>query len=683
MFVRTSRLILTRLEGIPFSSAIKSEGTSNSRDKPRSDDSIDDAIYIDGADGSLGSEDDGDEDDFSKEKDASNCGPPPGAESLQGSFLDTPVVINYILRRETTIERIPRGVKSNVFFVVDNSQNAMRRANGKGSSFVDDCGVWKSSSSKKHLFTRVNNEYVYVDKKNGTYLVTVKGRRIPMDPQPTEDDIITLKRVYTSLKRDPDYKRRISWIEGDIPSDMKRVTDNAAIVEYLGKFPATPSIHGNRTKSTGEYVRTTKEVRDNIKEKTKTSSPHEVYEELVLNGSMCAPRDLKQVQNYAYKRQETGPRPQNTADELQILLSDMATNEFQQEVIQSRDGLTNIILYTEQQLEELKNFCSNPKGTGVIGVDRTFNLGAVYLTILVYQNTNLLRKTTHVAPIMLGPCYMHWNGNYETYHCFFSHLQRKLSGDVQVDALQLGGENLILGSDEEAALMKAMKQCFPNATHVLCQRHIEENIRRKLQQVGSSEATTKSVLDDIFDLLTAKSEYDFDLMQMEVGDRIENEIPSFHPYFEKTAELLKEKLWKPHNTKFTALNWKNNACESMNHIIKLRQNWTTQKLPNLRDKLHKLVKLQYRDVRAALHGQGNYELAPWARKFQVTQVCWDNKGSPEKRKMLTRLLRFKHVSERNIVSSDGNLTIPKTPRTAKKPGQRKRIKNAKTTTLNF
>ena len=309
-------------------SSIKKEGTSNSRDQPRSDDSIDDAIYIDGADGSLGSEDDGDEDDFSKEIDASNCGPPPGAESLQGSFLDTPVVINYILRRETTIERIPRGVKSNVFFVVDNSQNAMRRANGKGSSFVDDCGVWKSSSSKKHLFTRVNNEYVYVDKKNGTYLVTVKGRRIPMDPQPTEDDIITLKRVYTSLKRDPDYKRRISWIEGDIPSDMKRVKDNTAIVEYLGKFPATPSIHGNRTKSTGEYVRTTKEVRDNIKEKTKTSSPHEVYEELVLNGSMCAPRDLKQVQNYAYKRQETGPRPQNTADELQILLSDMATNEF-------------------------------------------------------------------------------------------------------------------------------------------------------------------------------------------------------------------------------------------------------------------------------------------------------------------------------------------------------------------
>ncbi|KAK3094157.1 hypothetical protein FSP39_024784 [Pinctada imbricata] len=121
----------------------------------------------------------------------------------------------------------------------------------------------------------------------------------------------------------------------------------------------------------------------------------------------------------------------------------------------------------------------------------------------------------------------------------------------------------------------------------------------------------------------------------------------------------------------------------MNHIIKLRQNWTTQKLPQLRDKLHRLVKLQYRDVRAALHGQGNYELAPWTRKFLVNQMCWEAKSEEEKKKLLTRLLKFKHVNAKTIVSADGNLTIPKTPRTAKKPGQRKRVRSAKTTTLNF
>ena len=44
---------------------------------------------------------------------------------------------------------------------------------------------------------------------------------------------------------------------------------------------------------------------------------------------------------------------------------------------------------------------------------------------------------------MLGPIFMHWDGNFETYHRFISHLQIKLS-DVQ-------HHNIFFGTDEEAA----------------------------------------------------------------------------------------------------------------------------------------------------------------------------------------------------------------------------------------
>ena len=55
----------------------------------------------------------------------------------------------------------------------------------------------------------------------------------------------------------------------------------------------------------------------------------------------------------------------------------------------------------------------------IIGVDRTFNLGPCFLTCMVYQNHNLIRKHTKSSPIMLGPMFLHWDGLYSTYCEFF------------------------------------------------------------------------------------------------------------------------------------------------------------------------------------------------------------------------------------------------------------------------
>jgi hypothetical protein len=52
------------------------------------------------------------------------------------------------------------------------------------------------------------------------------------------------------------------------------------------------------------------------------------------------------------------------------------------------------------------------------------------------------------------PIVMHWDGNFETYHPFISHLQIKLS-DAQ-------HHNIVFGTDEEAAVIKAITACFPH-----------------------------------------------------------------------------------------------------------------------------------------------------------------------------------------------------------------------------
>ena len=95
---------------------------------------------------------------------------------------------------------------------------------------------------------------------------------------------------------------------------------------------------------------------------------------------------------------------------------------------------------------------------------------------------------------MLGPIFMHWDGNLETCH----RLQIKLS-DIQ-------HHNIAFGTDEEAAVIKSITACFPQATHILCTRHLKdnarENPRKHYTQPIVSEILSKFV--DAGGLLNAK-----------------------------------------------------------------------------------------------------------------------------------------------------------------------------------
>ena len=187
------------------------------------------------------------------------------------------------------------------------------------------------------------------------------------------------------------------------------------------------------------------------------------------------------------KKEETGnvPRLQNVADEVQTLLSDIHDHPFIKEIIQTKGKPPSVILYLDENLGDIEQFCStNALNPSVLGIDRTFNLRACFATTLVYQHNNLKRKGKDNPPIFLAAIYLHWDGSYPTYHRFFSHLQSRLGNDI-------GGtqhSQFVIGSDEEAALIKAIKTCFPSAVHVLCTRHLQEIVRRYL--------TNKISLDD-------------------------------------------------------------------------------------------------------------------------------------------------------------------------------------------
>ena len=120
-------------------------------------------------------------------------------------------------------------------------------------------------------------------------------------------------------------------------------------------------------------------------------------------------------------------------------------------------------------------------------------------------------------------------------------------------------------------------------------------------------------------------------------------------YGEKCGTYLTEKLLptvKSHvfdmtkNDSRIPLNWKNNHCEAMNHILKLNLKWKPAKMPDLIKMLQKEIVFQEKLTRGALSCDGNFELSDEAKSLRVSRMVWDQKKEHEKQLLLRKFLSF-------------------------------------------
>ena len=471
-----------------------------------------------------------------------------GAVPSDGRFLEAAEVLDILIFEKLPgLKEIPRGVKENVYFKVDNSENIRRKSSGKRAVYVDDCGAWASGGSsgsiKKSYFLCKGNKYENIQKRNNVYCKPVKRVMTPMEPQPEECKILILNRYYTHLKRDIGYRRRISWAER-LPSGVIPNVQNLCLIEYIGDMSKSRCFHGNALRhNTTEYIRTTEETREKLASRLRNANPRDGYKDVVLN-DILGVRNIKQVQNTKQKQERErrgGSTRKNVADDMQTLISSMHSHGFIKDIAQSRNKPPCVIAYTDEQLLDIDKFCSTDASRpSVLGVDRTFNLGPCYVTILVFQNTDLMRSNTDTHPIMLGPCYFHWDGSFETYHRFFSHIRAKIPQGVL--GSEIGGSNLILGSDEERGIVKALEMTFPSATKILCARHIQQNVTRYLRsKVNISDKEIKHITADIFGnngLLNTGSVYEYDAHSLELSIQYSEQLPQFDGYFNKVVKTL-------------------------------------------------------------------------------------------------------------------------------------------------
>ncbi|XP_074646981.1 uncharacterized protein LOC141902919 isoform X1 [Tubulanus polymorphus] len=613
-------------------------------------------------------------------------------ENLSGRFLDVDDIYSVLSSERTVWEQIPMGKKENVFFLVDNTQNSENRSRGKRSSFPDDCGVWdsKSASSNIRYFILRNNHLESVVLKDGLYGKQGRKTFTSINPQPNEECLFGLHRAYVSLKRCPSYKKRVSWCSKG-PAELL----NRALVEYIGNYPDSVSVHGNNKNNDGEYIRKHPVILDSVKQAVRFGKKcRQIYSDTLTENTEMAPRDLKQVQSIKYalesktRNKAVGRNnSRNAADDIQTLIHNVHEHPLIQEIIHTKGKAPSIILYTENQMTDLVNTCKI--GRAIIGVDRTVNLGPCYLTILVFKQPKLRRKKSQSSPIILGPILLHYDGDFRTYHSFFSHIRGRFD-DIAILDIEIGVDDMIIGSDEEAALVKAIKLVFCDSEIIFCTRHLKENVRRRLgNTTGVDKKMMRHILDDIFGkngLIESDDMFSFDEKTVTVAAKIENEQSSFIRYFKtKLVPILKDFVLNPHfsKTEFLPLAWTNKTCESLDYILKLSVYRKPNLIINLVDKIHKIVQLHYANTRLAFYGEGTFQLAESLISFRMPKVVWVSKTSAEQNDHFQKFLD--HIETRidkYLLSTDGKLTIiTRTPKTVKKLGKLKRMRKAKAKTI--
>jgi len=93
------------------------------------------------------------------------------------------------------------------------------------------------------------------------------------------------------------------------------------------------------------------------------------------------------------------------------------TDKFVQDVTCAPEPMA--MLCSEQQVNDIEQFCCSPFEFCILGIDPTFNLGDFSVTPTIYRHL-LLQNSTGQCPLLLGPMLVHYSKEFCSYNYFFS-----------------------------------------------------------------------------------------------------------------------------------------------------------------------------------------------------------------------------------------------------------------------
>ena len=105
--------------------------------------------------------------------------------------------------------------------------------------------------------------------------------------------------------------------------------------------------------------------------------------------------------------------------------------------------------------------------------------------------------------------------------------------------IPINTSKLVIGSDEETALVNAITRAFPDSTHILCTRHIRQNTKQKLVDDSVGKSDRDKILNMIFGqngLTNSDDSICFEEKSDEIEQECQNVSEKFHKYYKKKSK---------------------------------------------------------------------------------------------------------------------------------------------------
>jgi len=169
---------------------------------------------------------------------------------------------------------------------------------------------------------------------------------------------------------------------------------------------------------------------------------------------------------------------------------------------------------------------------------------------------------------------LHGDGKYTTYLNFFSAVNGALNGaGVSASEFRVS-DQVIVGSDDENAMVSAAKTAFSQSEHLFCMVHVKDNVRQHLTAIGTATGLRENVVSRLFGCSGVAESAD----ESEEDDRTAELMQFVRQHNVDAIDYLQQRVlpkiknnnrikWRQ---SWIGVNqWTNNNCESMNHLLKI------------------------------------------------------------------------------------------------------------------
>ena len=588
-------------------------------------------------------------------------------------------------------------MKKNIFYILQAEADDTRN------TLVDDCGAFGNRGNETAMYLRDADDRKWQRIKRDENNVYCKGgKNVPLSPQPSQTDIIVMKRKVAYGKDGSGFKRIHSFVDEIRESDA--ALKSLVFVQYCGKMQ-NPRRHGNARSLKRDFKRAPTSVFQTIRQMSQEGKGvNEIFTDLHRGDNPDAPRDKKMVKNTRQRFFMDDPmgnwsRSSNAADEILEVMTECINHPFLKEIKQFDNCPPAFFCCGPNAIRDIQMYCTvRAKYPGTCHVDRTFGLSRMFVTMMSYSHPMLRRTGTNINPTLWGPLFCHWAATFSQYFEFFSSIQKHLV-DAKLRSLTLDPESLmqelegnpnpllaqedifqtaplVLGSDQELAMIKASTSVF-GTHHMLCTGHLDQSIKRRLNNSAIAPAKRYVIAQRTMDLRKASSLDAFDHESKILGAKIKSKFPEMGRYYDNFVAVLRRYVVIPKLKGETDGNFTTNRSEALNSVLRLRTNWTSQKLLDLIKILQDLEEAQRIQIRRSLYAPAEFELAGPMAKLKVSEATWEQWGEdePENRDVLeAKFHAGPRVKRKTRIESTKNpiFAIPSNfPNVAKKPGPRR------------